>query len=86
MRVSRCAGGESIFSRPLKTVCMFTNSTDMKKFFKFCVMALLVAAAVALVAYRLVNKAPSADLPLNEQVSEIFTAGGCLSCHSADPE
>ena len=65
---------------------MFTNSTDMKKFFKFCVMALLVAAAVALVAYRLVNKAPSADLPLNEQVSEIFTAGGCLSCHSADPE
>ena len=58
----------------------------MKKFFKFCVMALLVAAAVALVAYRLVNKAPSADLPLNEQVSEIFTAGGCLSCHSADPE
>ena len=58
----------------------------MKKFFKFCVMALLVAVAVAIVVFRMVNKAPSADLPLNEQVSEIFTAGGCLSCHSSDPE
>ena len=49
---------------------------DMKK---------LVAAALTVV-YRAVNRVPSAELPLNEQVYEIFTDGGCLSCHSEDPE
>jgi len=32
------------------------------------------------------NRVPSADLPLNEQVLQIFDDGGCLSCHSADPK
>lgn len=57
----------------------------MKNLFKWCTVGLLVAAAVLTVVYRAVNRVPSSDLPLNEQVYEIFTDGGCLSCHSADP-
>ena len=57
----------------------------MKKCIKWCAVGLLVAAAAMVVVYRAVNRVPSADLPLNEQVYEIFTDGGCLSCHSADP-
>ena len=58
----------------------------MKKLINLCVVGLLVAAAALTVVYRAVNRVPSADLPLNEQVYQIFTDGGCLSCHSADPE
>jgi cytochrome c peroxidase len=58
----------------------------MKKLINVCVVGLLVAAAAMTVVYRAVNRVPSADLPLNEQVYEIFQDGGCLSCHSADPE
>ena len=58
----------------------------MKKIVKWCAVGLLVAAAVMTVVYRAVNRVPSSDLPQNEQVYHIFTAGGCLSCHSADPE
>ena len=47
---------------------------------------LLVAAAAMTLAYRLVNQLPSSDLPANIQVLEIFEDGGCLSCHSADPD
>ena len=50
------------------------------------VCLLLVAAAAMTLAYRLVNQLPSSDLPANIQVLEIFEDGGCLSCHSADPE
>ena len=58
----------------------------MKKLVKLCAVSLLVAAAVLTVVYRAVNRVPSADLPLNEQVYEIFTDGGCLSCHSENPK
>ena len=58
----------------------------MKKLINLCVVGLLVAAAALTVVYRAVNRIPSADLPLNEQVYQIFTDGGCLSCHSADPK
>ena len=58
----------------------------MKKTVRFCAVALLVAAAAAVVVYRAVNRVPSSELPLNEQVYTIFEDGGCLSCHSADPE
>ena len=47
---------------------------------------LLVAAAAMTLVYRLVNQVPDAGLPENIQVLEIFEEGGCLSCHSADPE
>ncbi len=57
----------------------------MKKLVRFAAIGLLVAAAVLTVIYRTVNQVPSSELPLNEQVYEIFTEGGCLSCHSADP-
>ncbi len=58
----------------------------MKKLLRISLVALLVLAAVLIVVYRAVNRPPAADLPLNEQVMEIFDEGGCLSCHSADPE
>ena len=57
----------------------------MKKIFKWCLAGLLVAAAAMTVVYRAVNRVPSSELPVNEQVYKIFTDGGCLSCHSADP-
>ena len=47
---------------------------------------MLVIAAVMVVVYRAVNRVPSADLTANERVYEIFTDGGCLDCHSADPK
>ena len=58
----------------------------MKKCIKWCAVGLLVAAAAMVVVYRAVNRVPSSELPLNQQVYEIFTDGGCLSCHSADPK
>ena len=58
----------------------------MKKLVKFVAVGLLVEAAVLTVVYRAVNRVPSSELPQNEQVYEIFTDGGCLSCHSADPK
>ena len=59
---------------------------DMKKLFKWGALMLVVALAAMTVIYRAVNRTPSAELPLNQQVYEIFTDGGCLSCHSADPK
>ena len=58
----------------------------MKKLVKWGAVGLLVAAAAMTVVYRAVNRVPSSELPLNEQVYEIFTDGGCLSCHSAAPK
>ena len=58
----------------------------MKKLFKCLAAAFVVVAAVMTVVYRAVNRVPSAELPLNEQVYEIFIDGGCLSCHSENPE
>lgn len=58
----------------------------MKKLLRWGAVMLLVAAAASVVVYRSVNRVPSADLPQYEQVLQIFDDGGCLSCHSADPE
>lgn len=58
----------------------------MKKILKWSSIVLLVAAAAMIVIYRSVNQTPSAELPQNLQVLEIFEDGGCLSCHSADPD
>lgn len=58
----------------------------MKKLVRWCAVVLLVAAAAMVVVYRAMNRVPSADLPMNEQVLQIFDDGGCLSCHSADPK
>ena len=52
--------------------------------------SLVVTAAVVAVAlvagYLLANRAPKAELPLNDAVVEIFNEGGCMACHSANPE
>ena len=65
---------------------MYIIDDIMKKTVKWGVCLLLVAAAAMTLVYRLMNQLPSADLPANIQVLEIFEDGGCLSCHSADPK
>ena len=58
----------------------------MKKLLRTALALLLPVAAVLVVVYKVVNKAPSPELPQFEQVWQIFDEGGCLSCHSEDPE
>ncbi len=58
----------------------------MNKLLRNSLVALLVLAAAMIIVYRAVNRAPSADLPQNGQVAEILDDGGCITCHSADPE
>lgn len=57
----------------------------MKKSSKI-VLSLVVVIVLLAIIYRVVNKAPSADLSANEQLTEILTDGGCQACHSANPE
>lgn len=45
----------------------------------------LVVIALLVVAYRISCKAPSAELGEQERVVAIFERGGCLDCHSAEP-
>ena len=47
---------------------------------------LLALVAVLFAIYRISCSAPSADLPQNEQLLAILDEGGCLSCHSAEPQ
>lgn len=49
-------------------------------------LGLVALIAVLAVVYRAVNKAPSADMPAEEQLLQILTEGGCVDCHSASPE
>jgi cytochrome c peroxidase len=58
----------------------------MKKLLRTALALLLPVAAVLVVVYKVVNKAPSPELPQYEQVWQIFDEGGCLSCHSEEPE
>ena len=48
-------------------------------------MALIIAVSL-FVAYRLANNAPAADMPAEARVLAVLEQGGCLSCHSANPE
>ena len=57
----------------------------MKKSSKI-ILSVLVVAIVLCVVYRLVNKAPSANLESNAQMEEIIESSGCIACHSANPE
>lgn len=57
----------------------------MKKF-RLLLIATLVVAVALVVAYRLVNTTPNEDLPLEKRVLAILNDGGCLSCHSANPD
>ena len=53
---------------------------------KKLLLGLLAVAALLVAAYRVSCKAPSASLSQQEQVLAIFEDGGCISCHSAEPE
>ena len=45
------------------------------------ILSVLAVAIVLCVVYRLVNKAPSADLESNAQMEQIVASSGCISCH-----
>ena len=49
-------------------------------------IALLAIAIVAFVVYRVTVRPPSEDLAPEARVAEILDKGGCLDCHSANPE
>ena len=53
---------------------------------KKLLFVVLVLVAVALAVFRIMEIAPSADLPQNQRVAAIFEKGGCLDCHSAEPQ
>lgn len=57
----------------------------MKTSSKIIINAAVFMAGVAIV-YRAMNTAPDAALPANEQVAQIMDEGGCMFCHSANPE
>ena len=46
----------------------------------------LVVVALLLVGYRISCKTPPAELSAQQRVLAIFEDGGCLSCHSAEPQ
>lgn len=50
------------------------------------VLGAIGAVVVLAIVYRAVNRAPSADLPVNEQLEKVLADGGCISCHSANPQ
>ena len=58
----------------------------MKKLFRLGLALALPVAAILVIVYKVVNQAPSADLPQYEQVWQILDEGGCISCHSVDPK
>ena len=55
----------------------------MKKKLLYVALVLVVAA---IAVFRTMDRVPSADLPLEKRVEAIFDKGGCLMCHSANPE
>lgn len=57
----------------------------MKKSSKILLSLVVVIAALA-VTYRMVNRAPSPDLPVHEQLLQVLEDGGCADCHTANPE
>jgi cytochrome c peroxidase len=58
----------------------------MKKKLIIAISVPLVLLVVAFAIFRIMERAPSADLPLDKRVSMIFDKGGCLDCHSAKAE
>ena len=57
-----------------------------KKKLKIALLLLLSLAVVLFVVYWIVNMAPSEDLPLEKRATTILAEGGCLHCHSANPD
>ncbi len=49
-------------------------------------ISLLVLIVALFTIYRISVKAPTGDYPLQDKAVAIFIKGGCLSCHSAEPD
>ena len=60
----------------------------MKRFFKFLCIAALVLAVALFAVYRVVvsKSTPSEELAQDLRVAAILTDGGCISCHTSNPE
>ena len=57
----------------------------MKLSSKIIIAGVVVVAALA-VTYRAVNQAPDANLPADKQMAQIMEDGGCIFCHTANPD
>ena len=60
----------------------------MKRFFRNLLIVALALAVVLFVIYRVVvsSSTPSEELALDARVTAILEDGGCVSCHTANPE
>ena len=58
----------------------------MKKKLSYLWIILLIVAVAATFTYRMMNCPPAEGLPLNAQVVKIFKDGGCISCHTENPD
>ena len=60
----------------------------MKRFFRFLCIAALVLAVALFVVYRVVvsKSTPTEELTQDLRVAAILTEGGCISCHTSNPE
>ena len=56
----------------------------MKK--KLLIIVPLVLVVLLLAVLRISERVPSADYPTEKRVAAIFVKGGCLDCHTAEPE
>ena len=57
----------------------------MKKSHKILLGGAIVVVGLA-ITYRAVNQAPDASLPADQQVAQIMDDGGCVFCHTANPD
>ena len=57
----------------------------MKKTSKIILGGAVLVVGLAIV-YRAVNQAPDKSLPANEQLTEIMNDGGCVFCHTENPD
>lgn len=53
---------------------------------QICLIGLLAVAVVTAIVYRVMVSPPSEELTPNERVAEMIAEGGCISCHTANPE
>ena len=53
---------------------------------QFLLIAALALVVVSVVVYRVSIRPPAAELAPEVRVAEILEKGGCISCHSANPE
>ena len=59
------------------------NNLNKKQLFLIVALAIVV---VLFVVYRVSIRPPAANLAPEVRVAEILESGGCIDCHSANPE